>query len=130
MVMKGKKNIFIVEDALFLRDLLCQIFTEQGIPVVGVASSAYSALSQIKALKPDLVLLDLVLPGQNGLSLLKSLQETHPEIKIIVCSSLPYKVTKLKEGEKSVVGYVRKPFDVDELLSVVSPLEHKEPRAV
>ena len=57
-------NIFIVEDALFLQETLCHIFTEKGMHVTGSASSADSARAKIKVLKPDLVLMDLVLPGQ------------------------------------------------------------------
>ena len=118
-------NIFIVEDALFLQEMLCHIFTQQGIKVAGVASSAPSALTKIKALNPDLVLLDLVLPGQNGLSLLKKIHQVSPKIKVLICSSLPYKKTKLKAGKfPPIAGYIQKPFDLDELMSQVLANRH------
>ena len=104
-------KVFIVEDALFLQEMLCRVLTEKGLKVAGVADSVVSALPQIKRLKPDLVLLDLVLPGQNGLSLLRELKKT----KVFVCSSLP----REKVGEEEIAGYVQKPFDVDELMSTV-----------
>ncbi len=107
-------KVFIVEDALFLREMLCRVLTEKGLKVAGVADSVAGALPQIKRLKPDLVLVDLVLPGQNGLALLQELQQNH-KTKALVCSSLP----REKAGEEGVAGYVQKPFDVDELMSTV-----------
>ena len=119
-------NIFIVEDALFLQEMLCHIFTQQGIRVAGVADSAPSALTKIKALKPDLVLLDLVLPGQSGLSLLRKIHQVSPEIKVLICSSLPYKKTQLKKEKFPIAGYIQKPFDLDELMSQVMASRHNK----
>ena len=120
-------NIFIVEDALFLQALLCHAFTERGVKVVGVEDSARSALTKIKALKPDLVYLDLVLPKQNGLDFLQDLNPRSIKTKVIVCSSLPYEQTGLnKKGKGLVANYVQKPFDLEELMSVLDSTALKE----
>ena len=71
---KSRKNVFIVEDHPVFREGLVQILAlEPGLSVCGEAGDAEAALRDIPALKPDLVLVDITLPGKSGLDLIKEL---------------------------------------------------------
>ncbi|WKZ24972.1 MAG: response regulator [Patescibacteria group bacterium] len=71
--MKRKIKIFLVEDDKFLMSMYSQKFLAEGFIIQG-AASAEEAWPEIKAFKPGLILLDIMLPGQDGLSLLRSLK--------------------------------------------------------
>ena len=129
--MKNNIRVFVVEDAPFLREILCRILTEAGIEVVGMAECVDLALSQIKNLQPDLVLMDLVLPGKNGLALINKIYKISPETEIIVCSSLlSHEEVLLKCEMIGVMNFVNKPFSSTEMLdmifSVVKQTRHEE----
>ena len=118
-LMKKNIRILIVEDSLFLREMICHIFAESDIQVVGLASSAEEALSKIEALKPDLALVDLVLPGQNGIVLIKKIHYFYPEIKVIACSSLKHEHFVMESERAGAVDFLRKPFKSHEIKDAI-----------
>ncbi len=111
----GLKKILIIDDDLYIGNMLEEILTREGYSV----SRAYSGTEALLALsraKPDLVLLDLMLPGLNG-------EEVLPHIKgnpVIVVSAkvdIDHKVEVLLGG---AVDYVTKPFNTKELLARIA----------
>ncbi|PIR70697.1 MAG: response regulator [Candidatus Niyogibacteria bacterium CG10_big_fil_rev_8_21_14_0_10_42_19] len=88
----GKNNILVVEDDKFLRDLLVNRLIREGFNVVNVISGA-EALENISTLKPDLIMLDLVLPGMDGYEVLKILKENPNTagIPVMILSNLGQK---------------------------------------
>jgi len=84
---KSPKNVFIVEDHPVFREGLVQILgMEPGLKVCGEAGDAEAALRDIPRLKPDLVLVDITLPGKSGLDLIKELRAVDRGIKILAVS--------------------------------------------
>ncbi len=86
------KKLLIVEDDQFLRELICKKIKEQGYEVTE-ASDGEQGIKQIKEIKPDLVLLDLMLPGMDGFNVLEQAKKD-PEtssIPIIILSNLGQK---------------------------------------
>ena len=118
--MASNIRIFIVEDALFLREVLCRVFAEAGMEVVGLASSGEEALSQIEISKPDLVWLDIVLPnGQNGITLMNKISQLYPEVKIIACSSLQQEQIQMQSESAGAMYFINKPFKSDKAVEIV-----------
>ncbi len=107
-----KKNILIIDDDIHIGNVLEEILTKEGYGVIR-AYSGTEALLLLSKIRPDLVLLDLMLPGLNG-------EEVLPEIKgipVIIISAkidVDNKVALLLEG---AADYVTKPFDTKELLA-------------
>ena len=127
--MKSNIRVFIVEDALFLREMLCRVFADtQSIEVVGMTSSVRTAVSQIQELKPDLVLLDLVLPKENGIVLIGKIAELCPETEVIVCSSLLREKQILAQSEMAGAMYfIKKPFSSSEIVDmIISTVKQEE----
>lgn len=82
-----KKRIFIVDDHPMMRQGLGQLISvESDLTVCGEAENARQALDSVVALKPDLVLADISLPGKNGLELVKDFQALLPGLPILVIS--------------------------------------------
>jgi DNA-binding NarL/FixJ family response regulator len=82
-----RKRILIVDDHPIVREgLLERINRQADLSVCGEAENSNAVLSAIGKLKPDLVLLDINLPGRNGLEIIKDLQNIHPDLPVLVLS--------------------------------------------
>ena len=80
-----RRNIFIVEDQPAFREGLVQILNvEKDLMVCGQSESAEQALPAINRLKPDLVLVDITLPGKSGLKLIRELRASNARLKLLV----------------------------------------------
>lgn len=77
-------KVLIVDDSLFMRKLLSDILSSDGIEVAGIAKSGSEALKKIPQIKPDVITLDLVMPGWDGLTTLKHIMEEYPTPVIIL----------------------------------------------
>ena len=84
---QNKKRILIVDDHPMMRQGLAQLIgVEPDMVICGEAENAEGALDSIGALKPDLVLADISLPGKNGLELIKDFQAIQPGLPVLVIS--------------------------------------------
>jgi len=81
-------SIVLADDDERFRSLVVSILTEDGYAVVGEADDAASALTAAKEHRPDVVVLDLVMQGSEGLSTLREILEDNPDQRVLVISSL------------------------------------------
>ena len=87
----GAKRILIVDDALFMRNLIKDIVTKNGFEVCGESANALDGVRQFNDLKPDLVTLDIVMPKMeemDGITAIKQMISSDPGANIIVVSAL------------------------------------------
>ena len=121
--MSSIKRILIVDDSPTERYFLAELLTKKGF-TTSVAESADEALLKVKAQPPDLILLDVVMPGQNGFQLTRQLTRD-PEtqnIPIIMCTSKQQQTDRLWGLRQGARDYVTKPVDADELLAKIAAL--------
>lgn len=104
------KNILIIDDDLHIGNLLEEALTNDGYSIIR-AYSGTEALLVLSKIKPDLILLDLMLPGLNGEEVLPHIKDI-PVIVISAKSDIDNKVKLLLSG---AVDYVTKPFNIKEL---------------
>jgi two-component system, OmpR family, response regulator len=109
-------RILIVEDEARIRAFLARAFTAEGF-AVEVVEDGDSGLSRALADTYDLVILDLLLPGRDGLSALHELHRRRPALPVLILSARSDLPTKLRSFEFGAVDYVSKPFSLDELLA-------------
>ncbi len=109
-------RILIVEDEARIRAFLARAFEAEGF-AVDVADNGEDGIA--RALKGNyvLVILDLMLPGRDGLDVLRELHELRTELPILILSARGDLATKLRGFELGAVDYVAKPFSLDELLA-------------
>ena len=85
----AKIRILVVDDSVVVRRILCDTLAEDpDLEVVGTASNGRVAISKLALLKPDLVTLDIEMPGMNGLETLAALRKTHARLPVIMFSTL------------------------------------------
>ena len=122
--LKGKspspQRIYIVEDHPVFREGLVQIISgEKDLSVCGEAGDADHALEAIARLKPDLVLVDITLPGKSGLELIKELRSRDSKVRILVVSmhdEALYADRVLRAGGD---GYIMKQEDPEEIVHAI-----------
>lgn len=92
MEVKGSiTNVLIVDDSAIVCERLNSMLSEiDGVKVVGQASSAASALEQIRTLKPDFVILDIQMPGLSGLYVLEKMKKFPHVPRVIMLTNYPY----------------------------------------
>jgi len=104
-------RILIVEDAPFIVESFTEIIHDQNWEVAGVAKTGLEAIDLYKKQKPDVVIMDILLPGMDGLTAIKKIREIDPKAKILVVSALAKRDLDkecLKAGAKA---FIKKPFD-------------------
>lgn len=115
--MKNKAKILIVDDNRIIREVLRGLIRhDEQLQVVGVAANGELALEMIAQLRPDLVCCDILMPGLDGIAVLRAIHAAHPGTRVIVVSgeSRPDIVSKaLKAGAS---GFVVKPFNAEKVL--------------
>lgn len=113
------KQVLIVDDALFMRNLLRDIFEAAEWQVVGEAENGLQAIEQFNALQPDLVTMDIVMPELNGLDAMQKILEEHPQAKIVMCSALGQESMVMEAIKGGAKDFIIKPFQDDQVLDVV-----------
>lgn len=113
-------NILIVDDSPFQIALLNDSLTESGFNVVGEAMSLEEVKSEVTRLKPDLVTMDMTIPGTDGFECTEAIHQIDPNIKVIMVSSMMDDELIKKAKKLKVSGYVQKPFDQEELALLVN----------
>ncbi len=115
-----KKSILIVDDhPVFRAGLTALVNLESDLAIAGEAHDAAQAMSAIESLRPDLVLMDMSLPGKSGLELLKDVRAMHPGLPVLIISMHDesiYAERVLKAGGR---GYIMKQAGPDKVIEAV-----------
>ena len=113
-----KHKILVVDDEHLIRWSLEQNLKKQGYEVF-VAGSGEDALRLVRDESPDLVLLDIQLPGINGMEVLEKIKEQEDDIIVIMVTALGVLETAVKAMRMGAYDYINKPFNLDELAIVI-----------
>jgi len=108
--MRHAKRVLVVDDNQVIQDILKQ-FLGRGY-TVEVVSNASLALASVVQKAPDAILLDVRMPGVDGLSLLKSLRDMGVQTPIFVMTGYDSTQVALEALENGATGYLPKPFDL------------------
>jgi two-component system, NtrC family, response regulator HydG len=120
-----KANLLIVDDELIVRDSLGKWFQEEGYDV-STADSAHEALSLMAEKQFDLALLDIKMPGTDGVELQARMKEVAPETIVIIMTGYASVETAVAALKNGAYDYVTKPFDPDDIAHTVqNALAHK-----
>jgi twitching motility two-component system response regulator PilH len=117
------KNVLVVDDSPTDRQYLSDILAKNGYKVT-TAESAEEALAKVKQLRPDLVLMDVVMPGQNGFQATRTLtrDESTKHIPVIICTTKGQETDKLWGMRQGARDYIVKPVVAADLLAKISAL--------
>jgi two-component system chemotaxis response regulator CheY len=113
------RTVLIVDDALFMRKMLRDIVENGGYRVVGEAENGREAIELARERRPDVVLLDIVMPDLGGIDSLRRIMEVAPDSTIVMCSAMGQKVLIQEALEIGAADFIIKPFQPDEVLDVL-----------
>ena len=123
---KGKEmkkvKILLVDDSTYIRTVLGSIITEAGFEVVSEAADGEEAIRKYMNLKPDLVLMDVIMEPMNGMEATKAILDKDPEAKILMVTVLEDRglfADLMKIGAK---GYIMKPFSKDKIAKKIKEI--------
>ena len=112
-------TIMIVDDSAFMRGSLKYIVESAGHNVVGTANDGKEALKLCRKLKPDIVTLDILMSGMDGLSALEAIKKESSGTKVIIVSALGQEEKQKEAYELGALGYIRKPFKQTEIVDEI-----------
>lgn len=104
-------RVLIVDDAKFMRHMLKTILQDLGCEVVGEACDGSEAVEQYKALSPDVVTMDIVMPNVSGIEALKEIRALDPEAKVVMISAIDQRDPLMDALKSGAIDYVVKPFE-------------------
>ena len=113
-----KKNILVVDDESSIRESLSGILRDEGYEV-SVATDGLTALKKVEEEPPDLVFLDIVMPGIDGLETLQKLKERFPEIYVIIISAYGTIETAVKALKYGAFDFIEKPLSLEKVVLTV-----------
>jgi two-component system chemotaxis response regulator CheY len=112
-------KILVVDDAIFMRGLIRDIFARGPFVIAGEAENGVEAVRLYRELKPDLTTMDIVMPQMDGISALKEIMRLDPAAKVIMCSALGQEALIAEAIEAGASDFIVKPFQPGRVLRVV-----------
>ena len=105
-------RVLVVDDEQEVRALLQEIVAEMGYAVRGAPGGA-EALETIAVFEPDVVLLDLQMPGMSGVEVLDRVRAQYPSVRVIIVTANEDLDVALRTLANGAIDYIRKPFTLD-----------------
>jgi DNA-binding NarL/FixJ family response regulator len=121
-------KIVIADDHKIVRDgIKALLLTQKKIQVVGEASNGTQLKKLVKETKPDLILLDLIMPGESGLDVIPDLLKLAPEARILILSSEMDEETVCEAVSRGAIGFLHKNSSENELIMAIEAVYNHEP---
>jgi DNA-binding NarL/FixJ family response regulator len=118
--MNGKKKILIADDHAVVRKGICHIISETANMIVaGEAANGYEVNEKIESEEFDVVLLDIALPGKNGIETLKEIKRKKPKLPVLILSMYPEDQYALRAIKAGASGYLTKESAPEELIEAL-----------
>lgn len=114
------KRVLIADDSALIRRMIAEILSQAGWQVVGEASNGAEAIAKYQETRPDVVTLDIVMPGTDGLHALDGILASDPSAKVVVVSALNQTKLISEAIRKGAQDFIAKPFLPEQLLETVS----------
>ena len=121
MPQEKSKRILVVDDSEVICNRLCSMLSEiDNVDVVGQARNASDGYELYGTLKPDIIILDIRLPDENGISLLKKIKAENSEITIVMFTNYPYLAYKKRCFELGADHFFDKSTELQKLIDLIS----------
>ncbi len=114
-------KLLLIDDSEFIREYLEEFFEYHEFEITGSAGTVEDGVKfyEETASKPDLVIMDMILPGKDGIEGIKEILNIDKEAKILMCSALGQEMLIFKAFEAGAKGYIIKPFEEEKILEKV-----------
>lgn len=124
-------RVLVVDDSQTSRKILINYIGKMGFAVVAEAANGLEAIKKYRTAKPDITLLDIVMPGMDGLATLKKLREINSDAKVIMVSAMDDELSIKKAIQAGAKSFLAKPYDPQKLMAMLThirtELRHEAP---
>ena len=114
-----KVRVLIIDDLAFMRAAIKSVLEEAGMEVAGEAENGKDGIFQYMRLRPDIVLLDIVMPVMDGITALQRLMRDDPEARVIMCSALGEQELIVRAIQLGARDFIVKPFQSQRMISAI-----------
>jgi two-component system chemotaxis response regulator CheY len=115
-------RVLLVEDNALTRYTIKSLLEKLGHEVVAEAEDGPGAVEYFKQFKPDIVFLDLILPGRSGVEILEDLRAVDPAARVVVVTAVEQDEIDRRLSDKGVSAILRKPFSFDDFKTLMKQL--------
>ena len=124
--MEEKIRVLVVDDHTVVRKGLCSLLSAEkyGIDVVGEAADGEDAIKRARTLNPEVILLDLAMPGMGGLEAIPTIRKDNPKVRILVLTSYAEDDQVIDAIRSGALGYLMKDASPEELVSTIHNVYH------
>jgi DNA-binding NarL/FixJ family response regulator len=113
-------TVVVVDDSPFSVAMISNILTANGFNVVGSANGLEEALEAVRTLNPDVVTMDITMPGADGIECTNAIHNFNPKQKVVIVSSMMDEEIVRRAKKARISAYVQKPVDAEELTLVLN----------
>ena len=115
----GTAKVLIVDDQMPMRHIIRSLLSKAGYRVVAEASNGQKAIELCRQFNPDLICLDITMPGMDGIETLKKLKNDHPDVLVIMITGHSNRKDIEAAIEAGASGYIVKPIHAGKTLKTV-----------
>ena len=112
-------TVLVCDDAAFMRSLLSDLLVQAGLEVVGEAQTGLEAVDKFRQLKPDLVTMDILMPGMGGIEAVREIIKIDPGARVLVCSAMGEQALVLDAIRAGAKDFIVKPFQPSRVVEAV-----------
>lgn len=112
-------RILLVDDAGYMRRLVGIMAKKGGHEIVGEAETGETAIELYEKIKPDIVILDILMPDMNGLEALRKIKGLDPDARVLMCTASEQSTHVQEALSLGAKGYIVKPFTREVILSTI-----------
>ena len=120
-------RLVIADDHALFRDSLRSLLTARGLEVVGEACNGAEAVAQARALRPDIVLMDLAMPEMDGLTATRLISSELPDVKVVVVTASTDDEDLFEAIKSGAEGYLLKDLEADKFFRLLEGVSQGEP---
>ena len=113
-------KILVVDDAQFMRMMLKNILSGAGYEIVGEGENGVQAIEKYKDLKPDLVIMDMIMPEMGGIDAVREIVKLDPGAKVLMCSAMGQQALVVEAIQVGARDFIVKPFQPAGVLEAVA----------
>ena len=115
-------TVLLCDDALFMRTMLRGIVSQAGYEVIGEAENGRVAVELYASLRPEIVIMDMVMPEQSGVDAVRGIRKLDPDARIVMCSAMGQQALVADALAAGARGFITKPFTASRVLEALVDL--------
>ncbi|MEI4768092.1 response regulator [Psychrobacillus sp. FJAT-51614] len=112
-------TVLVVDDAVFMRATIKRMLENEQFEVIGEASNGNEAVELYRQLLPDVVTMDITMPGMTGIEAVKAIVTEYPDAKIVMVTALGQQKLIVEAIENGAKDFITKPFNPEQIIQVL-----------